>query len=337
MRCRVLTLPATLALIALAAPAIPSGEAAIASATVRFRESGRSPAAKSVRATLKLRGDLFLESALPAFDPVTDRLAVTLGPETLVDATGLPAGARLKERRDGRWTLRLRRPFGPRSGLRITMARASGIFTLKVRGMDGGALLADGPGGVPFAMTLGDRTWHASLPFSTGRGERWTYDAPFPHKPPPGTGGGGGGGGSGGGGGGGGGPVAVNFSTLEQGQFTPINAPTFGVYRDTSSWKAIWVAHKWGIVAPPPAPLLDWTKEMYVGVWIGGRPNGGYTATITKVEVDGSAITVHVTEQQPGANCVVPSVTTSPYHIIRMPRVDGTAQQKLKVTVVNCP
>ncbi|MHC4924594.1 MAG: protease complex subunit PrcB family protein, partial [Planctomycetota bacterium] len=65
--------------------------------------------------------------------------------------------------------------------------------------------------------------------------------------------------------------------------------------------------------------------------------NGGYTATITKVEVDGANITVHVRENQPGPTCVVPEVTTSPYHIIRMPRVDGTAQQKLTVNVVNCP
>ncbi|MHC4924544.1 MAG: protease complex subunit PrcB family protein [Planctomycetota bacterium] len=311
-----------------------AGEAEILSAKVKF--SGAKDAGPEAKtAAIKLKGDLRYEPELRTFDPETDRLALSIGPSTLLDFEGLPATARLKEKRDGSWSLRLRRPFGRRSSLKLDMNQVSGIFKCRAKGFEATALFASGPDGVPVSLTLGGETWEASIPFNTAAGGgRWSYSAPISVNPPTGNPNGGNGGGGGGGGGGSGGS-ALPFTTAYQGTWSAITSPVSGIYRDSNSWSTQWSAHLGA--TKPPIMFLDWTKEMFIGVWLGARSSAGYTATITKVEVSGSTITVHVTEQRPGQNCIVATVMTSPFHVIRVPVTQGTLQENLTINVQNCP
>ncbi|MHC4822262.1 MAG: hypothetical protein ACYTDX_11155, partial [Planctomycetota bacterium] len=121
MNRRALSLVTALTLLPLAATPALAGDLDVSSAKAKFKSSRRAFDSSGSRAMLKVHGDLVYEPALRTFDPGVDRLALTVGPTTIVDMTELPENARLKVRNDGRWVLRIRRPFGPGSGLKLSM------------------------------------------------------------------------------------------------------------------------------------------------------------------------------------------------------------------------
>jgi hypothetical protein len=91
---------------------------------------------------------------------------------------------------------------------------------------------------------------------------------------------------------------------------------------------------------------VDFSTEMLVGVWLGTRPTGGYTANIESVvvaQIIGApnvppGVMVSIREDQPGPNCVVTQALTSPFHVVRTARtVGGGSMYEYWSRVVNCP
>jgi hypothetical protein len=213
---------------------------------------------------------------------------------------------------------------------------ASGRFLVRARGFPAGELLAAGPAGVEVTLRLRDESWSGSVDFREVSPRRWTYFFTAPTKPPPGTGGGGGGGG---------GPPSPHppsgFSTISHGFQSGITTYRFQVIPDQGTWNSVWAQHAGGT-----PPTVDFTQQMVVGVWLGTRPTGGYSVTITGAHIQqilgapntGSGVSVQAVEQIPGApNCVTTQALTQPFHIIRMARAVDGSMINLTQNVINCP
>jgi hypothetical protein len=122
--------------------------------------------------------------------------------------------------------------------------------------------------------------------------------------------------------------VVVTFTTLAQGSNSQIMEPRQVVVRSAAEWQTLWKAH-----SPQPAPVVDFSRSIIVGVFLGSRPTAGYQVAITALKSqDGKAIVEYV-ERRPEVGAIVAQVLTSPFHLVSIPRdradVDDVAFRKI--------
>src|SRR5258708_16630506 len=86
-------------------------------------------------------------------------------------------------------------------------------------------------------------------------------------------------------------------------------------------WNAVWKRH-----APDrPAPQVDFSREMVVGIFVGSRSSAGYSVEVVRVEKQAAepGIIVRYKETVPGRAAVTAQIVTSPYHLVAVPKQDG--------------
>src|SRR5205823_14290981 len=112
--------------------------------------------------------------------------------------------------------------------------------------------------------------------------------------------------------------AALPFSTVAKGAASGILEPLQVAIRTRDEWVAFWARHTRAQVQPPPAPPVDFSREMVVGIFLGARATGGHEVEITKVERGGSALRIHYRSRSPDPGAMVTQVRTQPYHLIRL-------------------
>jgi hypothetical protein len=76
----------------------------------------------------------------------------------------------------------------------------------------------------------------------------------------------------------------------------------------------------------PDLPSVDFSRQMVLAAFMGRKPTGGYTVQITRVVAENGTITVTVRETAPSPNTPVIQVLTHPFHIVVVPKVNGTVR-----------
>ena len=117
--------------------------------------------------------------------------------------------------------------------------------------------------------------------------------------------------------------AALPFSTVAKGAASGILEPLQVAIRTRDEWVAFWARHTRAQVQPPPAPPVDFSREMVVGIFLGARATGGHEVEITKVERGGSALRIHYRTRSPDPGAMVTQVRTQPYHLIKLKREDS--------------
>ena len=112
-------------------------------------------------------------------------------------------------------------------------------------------------------------------------------------------------------------PIAEQWSGAHSAQDTakPV------VVRDTEGWKQLWRAMHGRRAPMPEVPEVDFRKHLVIGVFMGTRPTGGYSISITRI-VQNEKTVVTVREQSPGPGDMVTMALTAPYHVVVVPRVE---------------
>ncbi len=112
----------------------------------------------------------------------------------------------------------------------------------------------------------------------------------------------------------------VPFVTVARGVHSGVKERLDATVRTTEAWAVLWARHSGASVAPPP---VDFSAEMIVAVFAGGRSTSGYEVEITEVvAIDGELRVTYRERRPPGGAIVLPALT-SPFHIIRLPRAEG--------------
>jgi protease stability complex PrcB-like protein len=108
--------------------------------------------------------------------------------------------------------------------------------------------------------------------------------------------------------------------TIAKGDQSNIESPTQVLARTEAEWVALWRRHAGDRERPP----VDYTREMVVGVFMGSRPNAGFsTAIVSSMEVKG-VLVVRYRETIPPAGTVTAQILTFPYHLVAIPKAAVT-------------
>jgi hypothetical protein len=106
--------------------------------------------------------------------------------------------------------------------------------------------------------------------------------------------------------------------TIAKGDQSNVDDARQVLVRTEAEWTKLWQQH-----APDqPKPAVDFSKEMVVAVFMGSRPNAGFSTTITAATAANGALLVRYNETTPRAGAVSAQILTFPYHIVAISRAD---------------
>ncbi len=111
---------------------------------------------------------------------------------------------------------------------------------------------------------------------------------------------------------------APNTRTIEKGDQSNIDDARRVLVRTDAEWTTLWRQHH----PDKPRPAVDFSKEMVVGVFMGSRPNAGFSTAIVSVTAANGALIVRYAEKLPAPGSISAQVLTFPFHLVAIPRVD---------------
>jgi protease stability complex PrcB-like protein len=130
----------------------------------------------------------------------------------------------------------------------------------------------------------------------------------------------------------------VGFRTVAKGNgaSSALTRPAGLVVKGTRRWRSVWESLNSGVQPTPALPKVDFARRMLLVAIQGRKSSGGYSIVVTSVMDEGRRWRVNVEERSPGPTCIVPSVLTSPYHVVRVRRTHDTVKFIRHRRTVSC-
>jgi len=119
----------------------------------------------------------------------------------------------------------------------------------------------------------------------------------------------------------------IDFTTIARGTNSGYQSASQIVIDNSQQWINFWQQHTSNAEPPPPVPQVDFTRYSVVAVFAWEKPTGGYSVEILSVQTSGyqtqEQLAITVQHRQPEAGDLVTEALTYPYHIIKIPKIDG--------------
>ncbi len=115
------------------------------------------------------------------------------------------------------------------------------------------------------------------------------------------------------------------FTRVYQSTTSAYGEPLEVVVRSDAEWRRAWLgAHPNRAAGPPPAPAVDFSRDLVVIVTAGEQRTGGVTVGVESVRprADGG-VDVAYTVSRPGAGCMSTQQVTAPVDVVRLARLAG--------------
>lgn len=119
-------------------------------------------------------------------------------------------------------------------------------------------------------------------------------------------------------------PEPSGFLTLDKGYYSGIEESMTTVVTDPVAFAALWARHGAVQTPTPPMPQVDFDQYSVLAVFVGERNTGGYGVEVLTVRTAEGKVTATIARKVPGDGAGT-GVTTQPYHIVRIPKVDAQA------------
>src|SRR5712691_13210911 len=111
---------------------------------------------------------------------------------------------------------------------------------------------------------------------------------------------------------------APNTRTIEKGDQSNIEDAKQVLVRTEAEWMRLWQQHS----PDRPRPAVDFSREMVVAIFMGSRPNAGFSTAVLSTTAANGALIVRYTETLPKPGTLSAQILTFPYHLVAMPKAD---------------
>jgi PrcB C-terminal len=115
----------------------------------------------------------------------------------------------------------------------------------------------------------------------------------------------------------------LSIATVEKGDRSGIRGPLQTVIRNQDEWKALWKRHSSTETNPPAAPIVDFDREMVVGIFLGEKHTGGYGMEIVRAERRESSLHFFYREESPPPGAMVTQALTQPFHLVKVAKYEN--------------
>jgi len=113
---------------------------------------------------------------------------------------------------------------------------------------------------------------------------------------------------------------APSTRTIEKGDQSNIDEARQVLVRTDAEWTTLWQQHAPNRVRP----AIDFSKEMVVGLFMGSRPNAGFSTAVVSVTAGNGVLIVRYSETLPAPGRVAAQVLTFPYDLVAIPKATVT-------------
>ena len=120
--------------------------------------------------------------------------------------------------------------------------------------------------------------------------------------------------------------------TINSGIVKPLRV----VVRDRDAWLEMWKQHSSRQLPPPPAPEIDFSREMLILVAHGQTSTGGFQVMVDGIYERDNKLEVVVKSTAPGKRCMVTQALTQPVHIVRLQQSDRSVVFRETNETKNC-
>jgi hypothetical protein len=120
------------------------------------------------------------------------------------------------------------------------------------------------------------------------------------------------------------------FRTLSRGYQTGLTGTEPRVARTAEQWVTLWGEHTRPQIARPPAPPVDFSREMVVCIVLGDRPSSGFGVEVESASASPDQLTIVARETRPPEGSLMPAVMTRPYHMIATEQTAGRVALELR-------
>jgi|SRR5262245_58502681 len=115
----------------------------------------------------------------------------------------------------------------------------------------------------------------------------------------------------------------LSIATIEKGYRSGIRGPLQTVIRNQDEWNAFWKRHSFTDTNPMLAPIIDFSREIVAGIFLGEKSSGGYEVEIVRAEQRDSTLYFYYREESPPAGAIVTQALTQPFHLVRVAKYDN--------------
>jgi len=111
---------------------------------------------------------------------------------------------------------------------------------------------------------------------------------------------------------------APSARTIDKGDQSNVDQAKQVLVRTDAEWTTLWRQHR----PDKPRPAIDFSKEMVVGLFMGSRPNAGFSTAVVSATAANGVLTVRYSDKAPAPGSISAQVLTFPYHLVAIPRAD---------------
>ena len=115
----------------------------------------------------------------------------------------------------------------------------------------------------------------------------------------------------------------LSMATVVRGHRSGIRESLQTVIRNQDEWKALWKRHSSTDTNPSPAPIIDFNREMIVGIFLGEKSTTGYEVKIVRAEQRDSRLYFYYREESPTPGAMVTQALTQPFHLVKVPKYEN--------------
>jgi hypothetical protein len=108
--------------------------------------------------------------------------------------------------------------------------------------------------------------------------------------------------------------------TIEKGDQSNVDDAKQVLVRTEAEWTKLWQQHN----PDRPRPVVDFSKEMIVGVFMGSRPTAGFSTSVVSAVAANGALLVRYSETMPAPRTMAAQILTFPYHLVAIPKATVT-------------
>jgi hypothetical protein len=116
--------------------------------------------------------------------------------------------------------------------------------------------------------------------------------------------------------------TTATMKTVDKGPMSGLDAPRQVTVRTPAEFATLWKSH----AADRKMPDVDFTKNMVVGIFLGSRPTAGFGVEIVSAQPESGTLLVKYKETRPSRDTIAAQVLTSPFHLVAVPKFDGTVR-----------
>jgi len=109
------------------------------------------------------------------------------------------------------------------------------------------------------------------------------------------------------------------FTTVAKGDASGQQTAKQVTVRTAAEWKALWKDH----ASAEKMPVIDFSRDMVVGIFLGTKPSAGHGVEIVGVRTEESELIVEYVQKQPGRGTMAAQILTEPFHLVSVPQHAG--------------